>query len=159
MGVAFLLVVALNRALRRAGWYETRPEPDLLAWLDLVALGTVCDVVPLTGLNRALVAQGLKVMRRRGNIGLAALADVGRARPSGSTPITPASSWGRASMPAAGSAQSDLGARLLSTDDPVEARSLARRLDGLNGERREIEARVLAPGDRAGRARRQAARR
>src|SRR5216684_9082722 len=73
VGVAFLLVVALNRALREAGWYDGRVEPDLLQWLDLVALGTVCDVVPLTGVNRALVAQGIKVARRGENPGLRAL--------------------------------------------------------------------------------------
>ncbi len=79
VGVTFLLIVALNRALRAAGWYGNgRAEPDLKQWLDLVALGTVCDVVPLTGVNRALVAQGLKVMARRGNPGLAALGDVAR---------------------------------------------------------------------------------
>jgi len=68
VGVAFLLTVALNRALREGGWYRRtgRGEPDLRQWLDLVALGTVCDVVPLTGLNRVFVAQGLKVMARRG---------------------------------------------------------------------------------------------
>src|SRR5437016_11660306 len=77
VGVAFLLVVALNRALREAGWYRDRPEPDLLQWLDLVALGTVCDVVKLTGVNRALVAQGIKVMQRANNPGLKALAAVG----------------------------------------------------------------------------------
>ena len=77
VGVAFLLVVAVNRELRRAGWYGAgRTEPDLLQWLDLVALGTVCDVVPLAGVNRALVAQGTKVARRRDNPGLAALAAV-----------------------------------------------------------------------------------
>src|SRR5438034_132179 len=70
VGVAFLLVVALNRKLREAGWYERRAEPDLLQWLDLVALGTVCDVVPLIGINRALVAQGIKVARRGENPGL-----------------------------------------------------------------------------------------
>src|SRR5581483_1005194 len=69
VGVAFLLVVAVNRALRQSGWYEARPEPDLLQWLDLVALGTVCDVVPLVGLNRALVAQGIRVARRSENPG------------------------------------------------------------------------------------------
>ena len=77
VGVVFLLVVAVNRALRARGFYgEQRPEPDLLQWLDLVALGTVCDVVPLTGLNRAFVKQGLKVMAGRGNAGLRALSDV-----------------------------------------------------------------------------------
>src|SRR5213079_3710544 len=76
VGVAFLLVVALNRALRAAGWYRERAEPDLLQWLDLVALGTVCDVVPLSGINRVLVSQGLRVMRRAANPGMQALAAV-----------------------------------------------------------------------------------
>src|SRR3954462_10888754 len=76
VGVAFLLVVALNRALREAGWYRDRIEPDLLQWLDLVALGTVCDVVPLSGINRVLVSQGLRVMRRAANSGMQALAAV-----------------------------------------------------------------------------------
>ena len=80
VGVAFLLVVAVNRALREAGWYAARPEPDLTGWLDLVALGTVCDVVPLVGVNRALVRQGLRTMGRRRNAGLRALADVAGAR-------------------------------------------------------------------------------
>ena len=77
VGVAFLLVVAVNRALRQAGWYARgRVEPDLMGWLDLVALGTVCDVVPLFGINRALVAQGIKIARHNANPGLAALAAV-----------------------------------------------------------------------------------
>jgi Single-stranded DNA-specific exonuclease len=94
--------VAVNRALRRAGWYGAeRVEPDLKRWLDLVALGTVCDVVPLTGINRALVAQGLKVMAGRGNTGLAALADVARlSEPPGS--YHAGFLWARGSMPAAG---------------------------------------------------------
>jgi single-stranded-DNA-specific exonuclease len=143
VGVTFLLLIALNRALRRLGWYAARPEPDLLAAIDLVALGTVCDVVPLTGLNRALVAQGLKVMRKRGNAGLAALADVaGLTEPVGTYHagfiLGPrVNAGGRVG-------EADLGARLLATDDPVEARALAQRLDALNSERREIEARVLA---------------
>src|SRR5690606_25706539 len=78
VGVTFLLLVAVNRALRNAGGFATRPEPDLMALLDIVALGTVCDVVPLTGLNRALVSQGLKVAARRQNVGIAALADIAR---------------------------------------------------------------------------------
>ena len=76
VGVTFLLVVAMNARLRETGWYRDRNEPDLLRWLDLVALGTVCDVVPLTGINRALVTQGIKIMARRENVGLAALSDV-----------------------------------------------------------------------------------
>ncbi len=143
VGVTFLLVAGINRALRQAGWYETRPEPDLLQWLDLVALGTVCDVVPLTGVNRVLVAQGLKVMRRRGNIGLAALGDaasVGEridAYHAGFILGPRVNAGGRVG-------EADLGARLLSTDDPDEARALAARLHALNAERREIEALVLA---------------
>jgi single-stranded-DNA-specific exonuclease len=142
VGVAFLLVVGLNRALRQAGWYADRPEPDLLQWLDLVALGTVCDVVPLTGVNRALVAQGLKVMARRGNTGLRMLADV-----TGVNEAPGAYHAGFILGPRINAGgrvgAADLGARLLSTDDAAEAEAIARRLDDLNRERREIEAGVL----------------
>ena len=75
-GVAFLAAVATVRVLRREGWFAGRAEPDLRELLDLVALATVCDVMPLTGVNRALVVQGLRVMARRGRPGLAALLDV-----------------------------------------------------------------------------------
>jgi single-stranded-DNA-specific exonuclease len=142
VGVAFLLVVAVNRALRDGGWFTDRTAPDLLQWLDLVALGTVCDVVPLTGINRALVAQGLKVMQRRGNPGIAALADVARSNErleayhAGFILGPRVNAGGRV-----GSA--DLGSRLLATDDPALAQDLARRLDAFNAERREIEAAVL----------------
>ncbi|MFQ5973163.1 MAG: single-stranded-DNA-specific exonuclease RecJ [Alphaproteobacteria bacterium] len=142
VGVAFLLAVALNRALREAGWYRTRSEPNLLALLDLVALGTVCDVVPLVGLNRALVAQGLKVMAKRGNAGLAALADVTGVseRPNtyhvGFVLGPRVNAGGRVG-------ESGLGARLLTTRDAAEAAELARRLDAYNQERRDIEAAVL----------------
>jgi single-stranded-DNA-specific exonuclease len=142
VGVTFLLVTAINRALRQSGWYATRPAPDLLQWLDLVALGTVCDIVPLTGVNRALVAQGLKIMRRRGNTGIAALSDVAGvgekldAYHAGFILGPRVNAGGRVG-------EADLGARLLSTDDPVEARTLAAHLDQLNAERRAIEAEVL----------------
>ena len=144
VGVTFLLVVALNRALRRAGWYEAprRSEPELMDWLDLVALGTVCDVVPLSGLNRAFVAQGLKVLARRRNPGLAALSDVaGIDEPPGTYHagfiLGPrVNAGGRVG-------EAPLGARLLSTDDPGEAAELAMRLDRYNRERREIERGVL----------------
>ncbi|HEV2160914.1 MAG TPA: single-stranded-DNA-specific exonuclease RecJ [Stellaceae bacterium] len=142
VGVAFLLAVAVNRALRQAGHYASRAEPDLMTLLDLVALGTVCDVVPLTGLNRALVTQGLKMMRQRGNIGIAALADAARlaeridAYHAGFILGPRVNAGGRIGA-------SDLGTRLLSTDDPLEARTIAAELDKLNEERRQIEARVL----------------
>jgi len=144
VGVAFLLVIALNRALRQAGWYRgARAEPDLLAWLDLVALGTVCDVVPLVGLNRAFVAQGLKLARSSANPGLKALAAV-----AGIKEPLDAYHLGFVLGPRVNAGgrvgTAELGARLLATDDPAVAAELAQRLDGYNRERREIEARTLA---------------
>ncbi|MGE4218674.1 MAG: single-stranded-DNA-specific exonuclease RecJ [Alphaproteobacteria bacterium] len=144
VGVAFLLVVALNRALREAGWYRVsgRREPDLLQWLDLVALGTVCDVVPLTGLNRAFVTQGLRIMARRGNIGLCALGDVARLdRPpeayhAGFLLGPRVNAGGRVGEAA-------LGAELLAIADTARAREIAERLDAYNAERRAIEAACL----------------
>jgi single-stranded-DNA-specific exonuclease len=146
VGVTFLLVVGLNRALRAAGWYDgpdgSRSEPDLMGLLDLVALGTVCDVVPLTGLNRAFVSQGLRVAARRGNTGLAALCDVARVTP----PLT-AFHLGYVLGPRINAGgrvgDSSMGARLLSTDDPDETRRLAEALDAVNADRQEIEAQVL----------------
>lgn len=142
VGVAFLLIVATNRALRRNGFYGGRAEPDLLRWLDLVALGTVCDVVPLTGLNRALVAQGLKVMASRGNAGIAAIAD--SARVNGS-PNAWATGFLLGPRVNAGGrvGRSEIGARILASDDAAEARALAMELEGYNTERRAIEAQVL----------------
>src|SRR5471032_1094016 len=143
VGVAFLLAVGVNRALRAANWYVApRVEPDLRQWLDLVALGTVADVVPLTGVNRALVRQGLQVMQKRGNAGLAALADVAKLRePPGAYHLgfmlgPRVNAGGRVG-------QADLGARLLSSDDPHEVGALALRLDEFNAERRAIEREVL----------------
>jgi len=143
VGVAFLLAVAVNRKLREQGWYgASRPEPDLRQWLDIVALGTVCDVVPLKGLNRAFVVQGLKVLANGANAGLSALARVSRVdgRPTafhlGYLLGPRVNAGGRVG-------QADLGTRLLSTDDPDEAAGLAMRLDEFNAARREIEAAVL----------------
>ncbi|MGE4278741.1 MAG: single-stranded-DNA-specific exonuclease RecJ [Magnetospirillum sp.] len=143
VGVTFLLVVAVNRALKQAGWYgPTRPAPDLMQWLDVVALGTVCDVVPLVGVNRALVTQGLKVMAKRANVGLSALSDVAgiKERPDayhlGYLLGPRVNAGGRVG-------RSELGSRLLSTKDPLEAADIARQLDGYNKERQEIEAAVL----------------
>ena len=141
VGVTFLVVIALNRALREAGWFKDRREPDLMTWLDLVALGTVCDVVALEGLNRALVAQGLKVMARRGNPGLRALASVAKIeqRPE-------AYHLGFVFGPRVNAAgrvgDADLGARLLSTEDDAEAARIAQALDEHNDSRKDIEAQV-----------------
>jgi len=143
VGVTFLLVVAVNRALRRSFWYgEGHAEPGLMGWLDLVALGTVCDVVPLTGVNRALVAQGLRVMAERANPGIAALADAARidrrldAWHAGFALGPRVNAGGRVG-------EAGLGVRLLATDDADEARALAARLDGYNRERQDIERAVL----------------
>ncbi|WP_254453499.1 single-stranded-DNA-specific exonuclease RecJ [Siccirubricoccus sp. G192] len=140
--VAFLAVVALHRALRRTGHFAQAEEPRLLDLLDLVALATVCDVMPLTGVNRALVAQGLKVMRKRGRAGIAALLEVGLVRDAPT-----AHSLGFVLGPRINAAgridECDLGMRLLLCDDPIEARAMAERLDAVNRRRQEVEAEVL----------------
>lgn len=143
VGVCYLVVVAVNRALRSSGWYEGKVEPNLLTWLDLVALGTVCDVVPLIGLNRVLVTQGLRVMATRGNPGMAALADVARTE---AKPDTYQLGFILGPRVNAGGrvGEAPLGARLLATEDAGEAREIAARLDAYNTERREIEQSVLA---------------
>ena len=142
VGVAFLLGVALLRLLRLRGYFSSREEPRLFDLLDLVALGTVADVARLTGANRALVTQGLKVMARRSNIGLTALMDV-----AGLTRAPQAGDMGFALGPRINAGgrigKSDLGVRLLTSCDPQEARAIASELDQLNGQRREIEASVL----------------
>jgi single-stranded-DNA-specific exonuclease len=138
-GVVFLMLVEANRQLRTQG----TPGPDLMAMLDLVALATVADVAPLTGVNRAFVRQGLRVMARRERVGITALADVAR---MDQAPNTYALGFLLGPRVNAGGriGAADLGARLLATDDPHEAGALAARLDMLNTERREIEAAVRA---------------
>jgi single-stranded-DNA-specific exonuclease len=135
--VVFLMLVAVNRAMRAEGM----KGPDLMASLDLVALATVADVAPLTGVNRALVRRGLQVMAGRGRPGLRALADVARLD---SAPAAYHLGFLLGPRVNAGGriGQADLGARLLATDDPAEAAALAARLDALNTERREIETEV-----------------
>lgn len=141
VGVAFLLGAALVRVLRSRGWFADRSEPNLMALLDIVALGTVADVAQLKGLNRAFVAQGLKVMADRRNVGLNALAAAARLNRA---PIC--SDLGFALGPRINAGgrvgKSDLGVRLLTTEDPEEARLIAQELDRLNEERRAIEATV-----------------
>ena len=132
-GVVFLLLVEANRRLKQQG----QQVPDLMALLDLVALATVADVAPLTGVNRAFVRQGLKIMARRDRPGLRALADVAR---MDQAPTAYALGFLLGPRVNAGGriGQADLGARLLATDDEMEAARLAARLDQLNTERREI---------------------
>lgn len=142
VGVAFLLIVAVNRLLTDRGYFTTHPTVDLLSLLDIVALGTVCDVVPLKRANRAFVAQGLKILRRRNNIGLSALADVASINEApgvyhlGFVLGPRINAGGRVG-------KSDLGTRLLTTSDADEAILLARELDKFNAERKNIEQFVL----------------
>ena len=142
-GVVFLTLVALNRELRSRNFADTgKGLPDLMGMLDLVALGTVCDVVPLKGLNRAYVLRGLDIMHRQLNPGLTALSAV--ARQDG-----PAAPWHLGFLLGprinAGGRIGDagLGARLLTTRDPVDAEEIAAQLDQLNRERRELETVML----------------
>ena len=147
VGLVFMVVVALNRALRQRGfWVAPRSEPDLLGLIDLVALGTVADVVPLKGLNRAFVAKGLLAMRRRENVGLTALMDIARL---GGPPepwhlgfllgprINAGGRIGRAT----------LGVDLLLQADAAEAARIAAELDRLNRERQVIEAQAVAQAE------------
>ena len=144
VGVTYLLAIALNRILRERGYFNGGgcSEPDLLENLDLVALGTVADVVPITGLNRALVTQGLKIMARRRNPGLVALADG-----AGIDEVPGAYHLGFVLGPRVNAGgrvgEAGLGARLLATDDAAEACEIAARLEACNAERRAIEDNIL----------------
>ena len=141
VGVCFLLGAALVRTLRARGFFAARLEPRLVDLLDIVALGTVADVAQLRGLNRAFVTQGLKVMAQRRNVGLSALIDAARLKkPPTCTDLGFAlgpriNAGGRVG-------KSDLGVRLLTTEDAEEAREIAAELERLNEERRAIETMV-----------------
>lgn len=141
-GVTFMLLVAVARALRGSGHYaDGTSAPDLLQWLDLVALATVCDVAPLEGLNRAFVAKGLKVLHQRRNPGLRALADV-----AGLTSEAGTYHLGFVLGPRINAGgrigAGDLGLRLLLADDEIEAMRIAKLLDRLNRERKALETRI-----------------
>ena len=147
VGLTFMTVVAVNRELRTRGfWNDGRPEPDLLTLLDDVALGTVADVVPLVGLNRAFVAKGLIALRRRERIGHRSLMDV--ARLSG-----PPEAWhlgfllGPRINAGGRIGRADLGVKLLLEDDPDKAAQIAAELDRLNRERQTIELDTLAQAE------------
>jgi single-stranded-DNA-specific exonuclease len=147
VGLVFMTVVAVNRLLRSRGfWTAEQPEPDLLSLLDDVALGTVADVVPLIGLNRAFVAKGLITLRRRERAGHVSLMDV--ARLSG-----PPEAWhlgfllGPRINAGGRIGRADLGVRLLIENDPIEAAKIAAELDRLNRERQAIEVETLAQAE------------
>lgn len=141
VGVAFLLAIATVRELRGRGFFDSRQAPDLMRLLDLVALGTVADVAQLKGLNRALVSQGLKIMAQRENVGLSALIDASRLNRAPTC-----SDLGFALGPRINAGgrvgEATLGVRLLTTQDPDEARAIAAQLSLLNEERRAIEQEV-----------------
>jgi single-stranded-DNA-specific exonuclease len=147
VGIVFLTLVALARELRRRNfWHDGRAEPDLLSFLHLVALGTVADVVPLKGLNRAFVAKGLIALRRRDQIGLTALMD-------GARLTGPPEAWhlgfllGPRINAGGRIGRADLGVRLLLEEDSIEAARIAAELDRLNTERRQIEIATVAQAD------------
>ncbi|MGB3796116.1 MAG: single-stranded-DNA-specific exonuclease RecJ [Alteraurantiacibacter sp.] len=141
VGVAFLLAIAVVRTLRARDYFADRSEPNLMSLLDLVALGTVADVAAIRGLNRAFVAQGLKVMGKRANTGMAALIDASRLKAA-----PKCSDCGFALGPRINAGgrvgEATLGVRLLITEDPEEARAIAEQLSNLNEDRRAIEAEV-----------------
>lgn len=142
-GVVMILIATVNKHLRSLNYYsDDRPEPNMLQWLELVALATICDVVPLQGLNRAYVTQGLKIMARRENMGLAALADVGGLK---KRPDTYALGFilGPRINAAGRVGHADDALALLTTTDTGEAHALARKLDELNKKRQVIELRVV----------------
>lgn len=141
-GVTMIFIATVNRVLRTRGFYgDSRPEPNMLQWLELVALATVCDVVPLIGLNRAYVGQGLKIMARRENKGLAALADVARLKRQPDVYALGFVLGPR--INAAGRVGNALDAlRLLMTGDRGEAMQIAQQLEQLNRERQAIEVAV-----------------
>ncbi|MGN6210686.1 single-stranded-DNA-specific exonuclease RecJ [Asticcacaulis sp.] len=145
-GVVFVVLAGLNREAEKRGLFSDRPKPDLRQWLDLSALGAICDVTALTGFNRALAAQGLKVMSQLKNAGIKALMEVAGDK-SAAVNLMSTFHSGFVIGPRINAGgrvgRSDLGVRLLSTDDPEEAAALAHELDELNRTRRDIEAEVL----------------
>ncbi|HEY8963044.1 MAG TPA: single-stranded-DNA-specific exonuclease RecJ [Alphaproteobacteria bacterium] len=142
-GVSFLFCVALNAALREQGHFKDKQEPDLRQWLDLVALGTVCDMVPMTGANRLFVKYGFQKMASRDNPGIDALLTVGKIE---DVPDPYHAGFVLGPRINAGSRvhQSDLGAKLLATDDAEEALRLAWLLDDCNTKRRAMQKDMVA---------------
>jgi single-stranded-DNA-specific exonuclease len=143
-GVAFNLVMALRRSLRTLGWFQTRREPPLKPLMDLVALATVCDVVPLTGANRILVRHGLDALGRADRPGVRALKEVAGLQTEGSVSAGQVGFRLGPRINAAGRLDdASVGLQLLRTRSLAEARELAIRLDQANTERQSIERRML----------------
>lgn len=147
-GVVLVTMAAINREARRRGSIGSNNLPDLMQMLDLAAIGTVCDVAPLTGFNRAIVAQGLKILRNGTNIGLAALAE-NAGRKGQATVYDFGFVLGPRINAGGRVGDASLATRLLSTEDVDEARELAATLEALNQERRAREAEMLAEAETA----------
>ena len=147
-GVVFVLLAALNREARRRGMFDTREQPDIRKWLDLAAMGAICDVTGLTGFNRALTSLGLRVMSDWANPGLRALLSAAGSEPGVAKCNHAGFILGPRINAGGRIGKSDLGARLLSTDDPEEAMALAQELDALNLARREVERQVTEEATR-----------
>lgn len=141
--VAFIACIALLRVLREQRFFVSRTQPNLLELLDLVALATICDVMPLTGLNRALVTQGLKVMAKRARPGIAALLEIAMLNEA-PTAMNCGFALGPRINASGRIAEPDMGLRLLLAEDAGEARRLAATLDTVNKQRQEVEAGILA---------------
>ena len=145
-GVVLVTLAAVNREARRRGSVGSNDLPDLIQMLDLAAIGTVCDVAPLTGFNRAIVSQGLKILRNGKNIGLAALAE-SAGRKGGASVYDFGFILGPRINAGGRVGDASLATRLLSTEDSEEARELAATLEALNQERRAREAEMLAEAE------------
>lgn len=142
-GVAFMVCVAVNSVLRERGYFNgDRAEPNLKAWMDIVALGTVCDMVPMRGVNRLFVRSGFEQMAYMNNPGIKALCEVANIQDA---PTVQHAGWSLGPRINAGSRvhRSDLGSKLLSTDDLEEARSIAWTLEDCNKERKEIQSSMM----------------
>lgn len=141
-GLVFIYVVGINRSLNQIGFYNNKKikEPELIDYLDLVAMATVCDVMELVGLNRAFVSTGIKVMQKRKNLGIDALIAINKS--SIITSDTIAFFFGPRLNSAGRMSSADISVKLLTTKNPIEAKNLALQLDSLNKQRQEIESEI-----------------
>ena len=147
VGVAFFLLIALRKSLREAGWFKERPEPDLRDYLDLVALGTIADLVPLRGVNRIMARHGLVLIENRPRIGLRALKQVAAVKRVSSGVVA----FQLAPRLNAAGRMEDaaLGVELLLEEDMVQALHTARYLDQCNRRRQDLEKQTLKEAEAA----------
>ncbi len=142
VGVSFLFIIAVRAELRKLGYFTNKEEPNLMQYLDLVALGTVCDVMALIELNRVFVTKGLEIMAKRQNIGLKTLCDLSDIK------FTPDCYYlgfilGPKINAGGRIGKSSLGSKLLSTNCPIQAHTIATELGNYNLERKQIENNIV----------------